>query len=346
MTPTTKRQVPTGLRARHSRSCGAPDARCSCSPSWEAWACDRRTGRKIRKTFPTQAAAKAWRAEATTAVRKGSMRAAPSITLREAAAAWLAGARDGSIRNRSGDVYKPSALRGYAASLERHVLPDLGGAKLGDISRTDVQDLAERLLATGADPSTIRNAIMPLRVIVRRAVSRGEVAVNPCTGLELPSVRGKRDRIASPGEAAELIAALPEGDRAVWATATYGGLRRGELMELRWGDVDLAAGVIRVGRSWDPKEREVVETKSRAGRRRCRSPRSCATTSSSTSCARAGARGWSSAATASAGSITQASPVARRGPGLPKRYGGARTIRMRGHSSRSACTSADTPSPR
>ena len=263
-----RKSTPTGLRARHSRSCGAPGARCTCSPSWEAWAYDRRTGRKIRKTFPTQAAAKAWRVEATTAVRKGALRAAPSIMLREAAAAWLAGARDGSIRNRSGDVYKPSAIRGYDAALKQHILPDLGGAKLADIGRADLQDLADRMLGARKDPSTIRNAIMPLRVIYRRALSRGEVSVNPCTGLELPAVRGKRDRIASPGEAVALIAALPEADRAVWATAMYAGLRRGELMELRWSDVDLAAGVIRVERSWDPKEGEVVQTKSRAGNRR------------------------------------------------------------------------------
>jgi integrase len=264
----TRKSTPTGLRARHSRSCPAPEGRCTCTPSWEAWAYDRRTGRKVRKTFSTQAAAKAWRAEATTAVRRGSLRAVPSLTLREAAAAWLAGARDGSIRNRSGDRYKPSAIRGYEAALERRVLPDLGGAKLSDITRGDVQDLADRMLAEGADPSTIRNAIMPLRVIFRRAIARGEVGVNPCTGLELPAVRGRRDRIASPEEAARLLAALPEGDRALWATAMYAGLRAGELMALAWTEVDLASGLIRVERAYDPKEDELVEVKSRAGRRR------------------------------------------------------------------------------
>jgi integrase len=264
----TKRGTPTGLRARHSRSCPAPEGRCNCMPSWEAWAYDRRTGRKIRKTFPTQAAAKAWRAEATTAVRRGSLRAVPTVTVREAATAWLAGARDGSIRNRSGDVYKPSAIRAYDAALRNRILPELGGAKLADVGRQDVQDLADRMLADGADPSTIRNALMPLRVIFRRAVSRGDVSVNPCTGVELPAVRGKRERIASPEEAAALLALLGEDDRAIWATAMYAGLRSGELQELRWSDVDLAAGIIRVERSYDPKERQVVETKSRAGRRR------------------------------------------------------------------------------
>ena len=268
MSTAKKRTTPTGIRVRHGRACGAPDARCSCAPAYEAWAYDRRTDRKIRKTFPTMAAAKAWRAEATTAVRKGSMRAAPTGTVRQAADAWLAGARDGSIRNRSGDVYKPSAIRGYDAALRTRILPDLGAAKLADVGRQDVQDLADRMLADGADPSTIRNAIMPLRVIFRRAVSRGEVSVNPCTGLELPAVRGRRDRIASPEEAADLLSILADDDRVLWATALYGGLRRGELMELRWSDVDLASGIIRVERAYDPKEREVVETKSRAGRRR------------------------------------------------------------------------------
>jgi len=51
------------------------------------------------------------------------------------------------------------------------------------------------------------------------------------------------------------------------ATAFFAGLRRGELLALRWEDVDLAAGVLRVERSYDPKARQYVAPKSRAGRR-------------------------------------------------------------------------------
>jgi integrase len=93
------------------------------------------------------------------------------------------------------------------------------------------------------------------------------VAVNPTRGLELPAVRGKRDRIVSPAEAEALLAALPQRDRALWATALYGGLRRGELQALRWDDVDLASGVIRVERAWDVQEGP-IEPKSRAARRK------------------------------------------------------------------------------
>jgi integrase len=131
-----------------------------------------------------------------------------------------------------------------------------------------VQRVADDLLAQRRAPSTIRNALMPLRVIYRRALEDGDVAVNPCTGLRLPANRGRRDRIVSPDEAAALLAELSEDDRVLWSLALYAGLRRGELMALRWEDVDLAAGVIRVERSWDDKAQVFVEPKSRAARRR------------------------------------------------------------------------------
>jgi integrase len=199
------------------------------------------------------------------------MRAPTATTVREAWATWMSGAEAGTIRNRSGDRFKPSTLRGHRAAMREGgpIMLALGARKLSSITRADVQDVADRLLADGADPSTIRNALMPLRVLYRRALGRGEVAVNPCTAVELPAVRGRRDRIASPEEAARLIGALPEEDRAVWATAMYGGLRAGELMALRWSDVNLATGLIRVERAWDPKGGgQFVEVKSRAGRRR------------------------------------------------------------------------------
>jgi integrase len=96
---------------------------------------------------------------------------------------------------------------------------------------------------------------------------RGDLAVNPCAGLELPAVRGRRERYASPDEAERLIAAVPERDRAIWATAMCAGLRLGELRALRDEDVDLAGGLIRVERGWNPSE-GVIELKSRAGRRK------------------------------------------------------------------------------
>lgn len=61
--------------------------------------------------------------------------------------------------------------------------------RLGDVKRRHVQALADRLVADGLSPSTVRNALMGLRVIFRRALRDDLVALNPCDGIELPANR-------------------------------------------------------------------------------------------------------------------------------------------------------------
>jgi integrase len=258
----------TGIEVRHKKACASRNGRrCNCQPSYQASVWSARESKRIRKTFATLAEARAWRAETQTGVRRGTLRAPAHTTVAEAAEELVAGMTSGRVRTRSGDVYKPSAIRSYEAALRDHVVPRIGRTRLGDVQRGDVQRIADYLLAEGRDPSTLRNALMPLRVIFRRAVEDGDVAVNPCTHLRLPAVRGRRERIASPEEAERLLVALPDHDRPIWATALYAGLRRGELMALRWADVDLANGVIHVERAYDEKAHVEIEPKSRAGRR-------------------------------------------------------------------------------
>jgi integrase len=261
--------VAEGIRKLHSVGCAARGGgKCGCRAGYEASVFSTRDRKKIRKTFGTLAAAKSWRADALTGLRRGTVRAPRPTTVRTAAEELLKGMRSGAVRTRSGETYKPSVIRSYESAIELRILPEFGGLKLAELQRRDVQGLADDLLAAGKDPSTIRNALMPLRVIYRRALQDGDIAVNPCIGLRLPAIRGRRDRIVSPEKAAELLRALPERDRPLWALAVYAGLRRGEIMALRWEDVDLAVGVIRVERSWDAQARVFVEPKSRAGRRR------------------------------------------------------------------------------
>lgn len=268
-TAETTRRTHEGIIVRHRTGCrGAQGGRCSCTPGYRAAAYDRRTGKRHFKTFSTLAAAKAWRADAQRDIRAGVRRGPTGVTLHQAAQDWLAGALDGSVRNRSGRPYKPSVIASYRQSLVNRVLPALGAHQLQEIDRPALQQLVDRFMADGLDPSTIRNHLMPLRVIFRRALARGIVAVNPTAGLELPAAEGRRERIASPDEAERLLAALPFPDRAIWATALYAGLRSGELQGLEWSCVDLARGIIRVERSYDPKSRVMVEPKSKAGRRR------------------------------------------------------------------------------
>jgi integrase len=257
-----------GVEVRHLKTCRSLEGgRCNCPKSYRAHVWSQTDRRRLRRTFPDLAAAKAWRRDVLVALEQGPLPSLSPLTLTEAAMAWLEGARDGSVRNRKGEVYKPSSLRGYERCLRLRVLPELGEARLAELRRTDIQAFVDCLLGVGLNPSTIKNTLNPLQAIFRRALQREQVGTNPTLGLELPRVTGRRERIASPAEASALIAALPQRDRALWATALYAGLRRGELRVLRWSDVDLESGVIRVQQGWDDEEGE-IEVKTRAGRRK------------------------------------------------------------------------------
>jgi integrase len=174
--------------------------------------------------------------------------------------------KDGSQLNRSGRPYKPSTVRRYELAIRKHILPVLGSLRLADVDRARVRALTRKWVREGQDPSSIRNNLDPLRVIIREAVEDGQITVDPLAKLTMPQGRGRRDRVADRAEAQRLLSALPDGERALWACAFYGGLRRGELRALRWTDVDLEAGVIRVSRTWDDVEGEVA-AKTEAGER-------------------------------------------------------------------------------
>ena len=74
-----------GITIRHARSCPTHADRyaaCKCKPSYQAHVWSARDGKRIRKTFPTLPAARAWRQDALPALRKGTMRAPSQVTLR------------------------------------------------------------------------------------------------------------------------------------------------------------------------------------------------------------------------------------------------------------------------
>jgi integrase len=226
----------------------------------------RRDHKKLRKTFPTRAAAIAWQRDAATAVTQGRLRAPSRQTIREAADAWVAGATAGAILTKGGDTYKPSVIRSYRDSLGKHVVPEIGGHRISELRRADVQALVERMNAQGSSASTTRNAVCALRVVIRRSVLRQEILIDPTVGLALPAVRGRRTPAVSADEVRRRLDVLDEHDRALWSTVFFCGMRLGELRALQWSDVDLDAGLIAIERGWDRKA-GFIAPKSRAGRR-------------------------------------------------------------------------------
>ncbi len=258
-----------GIEVRHRKTCPAAraDGKC-CQPTYQAHVFDARTGRRIRKTFPTKTAARLWRQDAIVALRQGDVAAvAPTgRTVRQALDGLIAGMQDGTVLDRSGRRYRPSTIRDYKSDADKHLVPAIGHLKLEEVRRGDVQRVVDQLHAQGLSGSTVRNKLDPLRVIYRRALQDDEVSRNPAEKLRLPALTPTARRIADPERVATLLDALPLSERAAWACAFYAGLRVGELRGLRWQHVDFDAGVIRVQAGWDDQAGE-QETKTRAGDR-------------------------------------------------------------------------------
>ena len=234
-------------------------------PQYRGSAYDPRVKRTRKGPWTSsKAAAKAWRIDR---LREWRGLGGDSPLFADAAASWLAAAATGEARNRSGHVYKPGVIESYRGALDRRLLPELGTYRLDEITAPLLQQLARRWLAAGLAPSTVRNHLMPLRVIFRDAVLDGSATANPTLQLRLPASKGLRDRVTTSSTAHALIAALAPADAAVWACALFAGLRRGELLALRGVDVDLGAGLVRVERSYCVTTRRFVEPKSSAGLR-------------------------------------------------------------------------------
>jgi integrase len=266
-----RRGLPTGVQKKHSRSCATrtdPEARCRCSGGYQVQA-GPRNNRQTR-TFATVDAAVAWKRDVDTARAAGRLSGERAPTLREAAEHWHADAMDGIALARGRKRFKPGTLKDYRRNLEADLLPDYGAVRLDDLGAR-LDGLVTELQRRGLAASTVRNVLMPLRAIYRHAVRMKWVTVNPTLGLEVPTGSGRRTKVVPALQIASYLAALALEDRALWATAFYAGLRRGELMALRWRDVDLAAGLIRIDRelgAYDQKTKTMQGPKSAAGARR------------------------------------------------------------------------------
>ena len=226
---------------------------------------DRRAKRKLRGEWTySLAAAKSWRKDAVAKLDAGTLSADRGDPIALTAAAFVEEMKGGIARTRSGDAYKPSAIRDYERGFRLRIVPAIGGSRLADVRTSDLQRLVARLQVDGLDPSTIRNTTNALRALYRHSVALGRCHHNPTHGLMLPAVRGRRDRIEPPDIAERLIAALDFPEHALYATAFEAGLRRGELQAVAWEHIDLDARKIRVHSSWDQYEGP-VDPKSKAG---------------------------------------------------------------------------------
>ena len=157
-----------GIYKVHARGCSG--GTCRCEVAFQAMVYSARDNKTIRKHFPSQKEAEIWRGELRGAVERREVRAPSKVTVTEAADALLEAMRDGTLKNRSGHRYRPSTIRRYELSIRRHVLPELGRRRLADVDRSRVKALIRDWTRAGMVPSSVRNNLDPLRVIIREAI--------------------------------------------------------------------------------------------------------------------------------------------------------------------------------
>jgi integrase len=148
----------------------------------------------------------------------------------------------------------PKTRHDYRVYAETYVRRFLGTRKVRDVTPEVILTWQRKLLAEGGAkdgkplaPNTIRLARAPLAGAFKLAASSGIVAVNPLLHTPQPKARRSVPRHWSPEQAREFLS-LMEGDRTypVWAFLMGAGLRIGELVALRWENVDFAEGAVRV----------------------------------------------------------------------------------------------------
>jgi integrase len=134
----------------------------------------------------------------------------------------------------------------YKADLIRHVVPVLGRRRLDEITALDIERLVGRLRGKGLSDGSIRNAVVPLKALLRWAVRHGVIEHDPSTAITLPGRSRSTTRVLLDEELARLMGALPDDGRLVVDLIASTGLRASEAMGLRWKHVDFANGRLTV----------------------------------------------------------------------------------------------------
>ncbi len=178
------------------------------------------------------------RREATPAMLRGGER--KEIRFESFARAW--------IKTYVAANTRPSTRRGYESLIQVHLTPRFGGLRLDEIGGVAIEKFKVSLAQDGRTPKTINNALGVLKRCLACAEEWGLLHAAP--RIRLAKVPPAKFDYLTPGESRQLLAAE---DRPRWRLfflcALRTGLRSGELIGLRWEDVDLNEGLVHVRRS-------------------------------------------------------------------------------------------------
>jgi integrase len=149
--------------------------------------------------------------------------------------------------------WKESTRENYIFNLEKHILPVLGSMEIGQIRRRDIKLFCDKMLAAGKSVSTVKLALAPISGVLSHALDSELIDNNPAAGLKFGKKPATDIKALSREEAARLLSAAQEHDggsyHAPILLALRTGMRIGEIMGLKWKDLNFKTRMIEVKRS-------------------------------------------------------------------------------------------------
>ena len=181
-------------------------------------------------------------AEARGDAARGLVFDAENLKLGEYLARWLA--------DSVADTVRPTTFERYEQIVRVHIRPALGNLKLKSVTPAHVRSLYREKLEAGLSPRTVQYIHVTLHKALKQAVADGLIPRNTTEAVRPPQVRKEEIRPLTAEQVKALFEAV-RGDRleALYILAVHTGLRQGELLGLKWGDVDLEAGTLQVRRT-------------------------------------------------------------------------------------------------
>jgi integrase len=141
----------------------------------------------------------------------------------------------------------------------RHLRAFFGDCKVTDISAFQIEKYKQQRKQE-VSPRTVNIEIQCMSVMLNKAVRWGYLAANPATGVRKLQEPPARARYLGPEEVGRLLAACSDKLRPIVIVALHTGARRGEILGLRWEDLDLEQRTIRVADSKNGEARTVPMT--------------------------------------------------------------------------------------
>ncbi len=144
-------------------------------------------------------------------------------------------------------VIRASTYPGYRGILNKHMIPELGHIRLQQLTPQHIQAFYDKKLKEGLSPSTIRRFHAILHRALDTAVQWNLIGRNVSNIVSLPRKGGRRIQPLSEEQAKRLLQAVRgQPLEAMITVALVTGMRMGELLALRWSDVDMETGSVQV----------------------------------------------------------------------------------------------------